>query len=306
MKETDFLEIINKRLTDNSYLGDDCAYLKEFDLYVTQDTLVEDVHFSLNTITPEQLGWKAVAVNLSDLAACAAEPLYITISLSLPGNIDDYFVDNFYKGVNRICEQYGVKVIGGDLTGSDKVFVSICAFGKRTSDFKISRAFAKAGDVVVVSGNHGESAAGLSVMTQDGFDDIKRKHLCPIPQVEKGMILGKYADRDFSMMDTSDGLADALYKIADMSDVRIEVDFSKIPYNKEIEQFINYKDFILWGGEDYELLATIPESVYHKVKGFSKIGKVLDGSGVCLVDGENFCEIDEKVFSSKSYKHFED
>ena len=127
MKEIDFLNIISAKLADNTYLGDDCAYLKEYGLFVTQDTLVEDVHFSLLTTTPKQLGWKTAAVNLSDLAASAALPLFLTVSLSLPENTEKKFVAEFYEGINDICKKYNTAVIGGDLTRSEKVFVSVCA-----------------------------------------------------------------------------------------------------------------------------------------------------------------------------------
>ena len=128
MKEIEFLDTISAKLANNKYLGDDCAYLEEFGLYVTQDTLVEDVHFSLQTTTPEELGWKAAAVNLSDIAASAAVPLYITVSLSLPENTDINFVEKLYRGLNKICKKYNVAVIGGDLTRSEKVFISIMIY----------------------------------------------------------------------------------------------------------------------------------------------------------------------------------
>ena len=121
MKELEYFDIINKTLSDVSLLGDDCAYLKDFDLCITQDSLVENVHFSLKTTDAYTLGQKAVNVNLSDLAAAGAVPLFVTISLSLPKNKDIDFVKDFYKGVEKSVSKYGVTVAGGDLTDADKV-----------------------------------------------------------------------------------------------------------------------------------------------------------------------------------------
>ena len=105
MNELRFLEIINKTLDSSSFLGNDCAYLDDFDIFVTQDTLVEDVHFSLYTINPYLLGRKSVSVNLSDLAAALSIPKYILVSLSLPKNTKDYFVSELYRGINDVCQE---------------------------------------------------------------------------------------------------------------------------------------------------------------------------------------------------------
>ena len=166
MKELEYLNIINKTLTDSSLLGDDCAYLKEFDLCITQDTLVEGVHFLLNTTDAFTLAQKSVNVNLSDLAAAGAKPLYITLSLSLPKNIDQNFVENFYKGVETAVSKYGIKVAGGDLTGADRVYISICAIGKKYNNVQVSRTNAKAGDIIALTGTHGSSAGGLKLLLQ--------------------------------------------------------------------------------------------------------------------------------------------
>ena len=310
MKEIDFLNIISAKLADNTYLGDDCAYLKEYGLFVTQDTLVEDVHFSLLTTTPKQLGWKTAAVNLSDLAASAALPLFLTVSLSLPENTEKKFVAEFYEGINDICKKYNTAVIGGDLTRSEKVFVSVCAIGKKTSKYDVSRKNAQPGDVIVVTGRHGDSAAGLRLLNRKKTEPVEfiEKHLLPVPQIEKGIELGHLAVRDFSMMDSSDGLADALYKIAKASNVAIEADFSKIPFNPLLQKIFpdDYKDLIFWGGEDFELVAAIPEDVYKKIDKhrFIEIGRAEEGHEV-VVKGYDLT-INDISFEEKSFKHFEE
>lgn len=309
MKEIEFLNIISKTLHDTSYIGDDCAYLKDLDIFVTHDTLVEDVHFLTDTTSPYQLGKKSAAVNLSDLAASASLPLYLTVSLSLAQNTNGEFVEKFYQGLNEVCEKYSVKVIGGDLTGSDKIVVSICAIGKKVSKYNVSRKFAKPGDIVITTGNHGDSAAGLRLLPETSV--FSQKHLTPEPRVFEGLETGKSVCRNFAMMDSSDGLADALYKIAKNSDVSIEVDFEKIPHSDElIKQFPNdYKELMFWGGEDFELVACIPEQDYKKLDSekFFLIGhvkeKIASSSVTVKNAGLDFC-IDETVFSKKSFKHF--
>lgn len=312
MKEIEFLNTISAKLANNKYLGDDCAYLEEFGLYVTQDTLVEDVHFSLQTTTPEELGWKAAAVNLSDIAASAAVPLYITVSLSLPEDIDINFVEKLYRGLNKICKKYNVAVIGGDLTRSEKVFISICAIGKKISKFNVSRSYAKPDDIVIVTGNHGDSAAGLTLLQEKKTepDEIIKKHLLPSAQIEKGLELAKSATRDFALMDTSDGLADALYKISKASNIAIDIDFSKIPFNPILKEMfpLSYKELILWGGEDFELVAVIPETAYKKLdkREFKKIGIARKGNDVYINDNNKILCIDNETFSKKSFKHFKE
>lgn len=309
MRELEFLKIISNTLHSPEYLGDDCAYLKDLGIYVTQDTLVEDVHFSLKTTNAYDLGYKAVAVNLSDLAAAASKPLYITISLSLPGTIEEKFVKDFYKGVDKICEKHNLKVIGGDLTAADKVFVSVCAIGKKVSDFDVSRRFASLGDIVIVTGTHGESAAGLKLFPKPS--EFALKHLRPEPKIEQGLILGKTANSDFAMMDSSDGLGDALYKLAKTSGRTIEIDFEKVPVHSNLKKHfpLEYENLVLWGGEDFELVACVNRETYEKLDKtkFYAIGEVKEKTqdAFVIIDMENQkVFIDENTFNSHGYKHF--
>lgn len=317
MNEFDYLKVINKKLTDNSFIGDDCAFLPvDFlgvnGLYVTQDSLVQDVHFSLETISPYLLGRKAVSVNLSDLAAVCANPLFITISLSLPKFINENFVSDFYKGVDDVCCEQGVKVVGGDLTGADKVFVSISAIGAKSTSFNISRANASVGDIVVTTGFHGDSAGGLALLTS-GLKEKKSlidSHLNPTPQILKSKLLSECIQCDFAMMDTSDGLGDALFKIAQASGVNIECDFSRVPISEELKTIFpeTYKLLALWGGEDYQLLFTVSESVFKKLDNamFFDIGRVVSKSDnpVVFVNDSERVVINENTLIENSYNHF--
>ena len=314
MKEQEFLSIINNTLKDNSFLGNDCALIEE-GLYITQDTLVEDIHFDLKTISPFKLGYKSVAVNLSDLAAALSKPKYITISFSTPKSCTNDFVLNFYKGINFICEQYGVKVIGGDITGSDKICISITAIGKKISKFNISRNLAQVGDIVFTTGAHGLSAGGFYALQKNdtSFPMLVEAHLMPKPQLEAGYILSKIIKRDIAVMDTSDGLGDALYKIANMSDVTLKIDYNKLhkpeelikaanKYNKQVEKFI------FWGGEDYQLVGCIPKESLNKLdeKIFFPIGEVVSkGDHPVLIDNlDSIPFIEKNIFESETYNHF--
>lgn len=277
MKEHIFLDKIVNTLSNPEYLGDDCAYLKDLGIVITQDTLVEDVHFSLKYTDAYMLGYKSVIVNISDILASGAYPKYISISLSLPNNISVKFVEDFYKAVDDLAKQYNFNVTGGDITGSEKIFVSVCAIGCSENRTISSRKNAKDGDYVIVTGEHGTSACGLYLLQNDIDDkNIIKEHLMPSVNAEFSNEISKY-NHNYAMMDSSDGLADALFKIAEISNVTIKVDFSKVPYNKDIEKYnTNYQNWILYGGEDYKLVATLEKDILDKIPDnlYTIIGKV--------------------------------
>ncbi len=314
MKELDFIKIISSQLSFSNYLGDDCAYLDDLDIYVTQDTLVEDVHFSMYTSTPYLLGRKAVNVNLSDLAAALAIPKYITVSVSLPKNTSDDFVKELYRGINEVCDEYRVKVIGGDITGGDKIVISICAIGKKNSLHQASRSYAKKGDYIVVTGSFGSSSVALYALQNFLYveDGIKNAHLNPVARVIEAEKIANIIESNVAVMDSSDGLIDSLYKIALASKHSLEIEFDKIPVMQEVKDFvsrngINYKDFVLWGGEDFELVACVPEDTYLKLDKeiFHCIGRVQNKDNMpCVkVDSDR---ITEEVFKNKSFNHFKE
>lgn len=290
MREFQFIETIKNTL-NSKYIGDDCAHLKDLGIVVTQDSLVEDVHFSLDFMTPYQLGYKAVAVNLSDIYASGAQAKYLTISLSLPKNITNDFIKEFYEGAKKAAS--GAEIVGGDITGSDKIFISVTAIGATTGRNISSRSAAKVGYKIIVSGEHGASAAGLRLL-QEGKTEPKKfidAHLMPMSNEDFSKDIATTCKYDYAMMDTSDGLADALFKISKSSAVRLKIDFDKIPYDKDLEIFDDYKDLILYGGEDYQLVAAVPENC---VKDYTVIGEVLDGSGV------------DNLTEDKSFDHFKE
>ena len=322
MKEEQFLNTISKVLDDSSLLGDDCAYLSDFNIYTTCDNLIEDVHFDLKTTDAISLGYKSVAVNLSDLASNLSTPKYILLGLSLPNYVSEEFFKDFYTGVNNICNKYNVKVAGGDITSSSKICISVCALGIKNKIIASRKNKINAGDFVCTTGEFGSSILGFKILNDanlkndyknDELDYFIKKHIKPEPRIyEMNQILKSIDSETIAMMDTSDGLGDALYKLAMINNVCLEVDFDKIPFHCSLKKNKNYKDYILWGGEDYELLFIINKNDYHKLDKnlFNKIGVVkenINNHPVVINYQNNTCDIiNDKIYKRKVFNHFED
>lgn len=306
MKEKDFISIIKTTL-NSGYIGDDCAYLKDLGIVVSQDNLAEDVHFSLKYASPYQIGYKSVMVNISDICASGAEPKYLSIGLSLPEYIDADFIREFYKGAKTAAGK--AEIVGGDITGADKIFVSVTAIGS-ANDRKISsRRNAAVGQKVVAAGNHGSSGAGLKLLsgmeynnlTGEEKNELINAHLMPLAQLEFSNTIQKCARGKYAMMDTSDGLADALASIAFESSVLIEVDFDKIPHSKTLEKLPDFKDLVLYGAEDYGLVAAVDNPA-----DFTVIGEVKSGAGLKINYGDCFEFLTIKDVEKNLFKHFKE
>ena len=279
MKEHDFIKII-KEQTKSAFLGDDCAYLKDLGIVVTQDNFVEDIHFKQEWATPYQIGYKAAAVNISDILASGAKPEYITVGFSMPDRGED-FVRELYQGIQ--AGAYGAKVIGGDITGADKIFISITAIGSTHGRKISSRKNAKAGYVVISKGKYGESSTGLKELAEGKRESESIKaHLEPMLDVEFSKNISENIKEDYAMMDTSDGLADALFQIAKASGVTIKTNY--------IEG--------MFGAEDYHLVAAVPEGFTDK----NIIARVYPYNGAYLqIDNQRYSEYDEMGL----FNHFE-
>lgn len=300
MKEKDFINTI-KTVLNSPFIGDDCAYLESLGIVVTQDSLVEDVHFSTSFITPYQLGWKSAMVNISDICASGAEPKYLTVALSLPKSIEANFVEEFYKGMKAACGE--VEIVGGDITGSDKIFISVTAIGQCGDRRISSRKNACIGQKIIISGKHGSSGAGFRLLKvgQTEPKNLILAHLMPVAQKDFSKKIATSLKEDYAMMDTSDGLADALSQIAEASGIRMEINFSKIPYDKEIEMFPDFENLILFGGEDYGLVATVPEEI---AENFTVIGEVKEGSGITILKQDKKFHLSNAEISEKLFNHF--
>jgi thiamine-monophosphate kinase len=300
MNEKDLITLIKSELS-SKYIGDDCAYLKHLGIVVSQDNLVEDVHFSMKYSTAYELGYKSVMVNLSDIAASGGKPECLTVGLSLPKNIGEDFVKEFYSGMKRAS--CGVEVAGGDITGSEKIFISVTVIGSDKGRKISSRSNAKAGQKVCVSGNHGSSALGLKLLTEENFDKNNKfikSHLMPNARLDVSEKIAASVGDNYAMMDTSDGLADALFAISSASNVGMMIDFEKIPHAKELENYENWKDLVLFGGEDYELVAVLDEVPEY----MTEIGKTTAKCGITIIDGEITKLLNKDEIFAKTYNHF--
>lgn len=234
-------------------IGDDCAILSpesNMQLVTCVDTLVIGRHFPVTT-APHAIGWKSVAVNLSDLAAMGAKPHSILLALSLP-NVDDAWLSEFSRGIADCCNQYNVQLIGGDTTQSPTLSISITALGWIKSEQAILRSGAQVGDVIVVSDNIGSAAYAL----QHTLSPLQAHLDYPTPQVELGQALCEYAS---SMIDISDGLAQDLGHILHASQVGAILQLDSIPIADELKtlDLTERMQYVLGGGDDYQLCFTI-------------------------------------------------
>jgi len=246
-------------------IGDDCALVappENQHLAVTTDTLVAGVHFPLNT-SPRAIGHKAVAVNLSDLAAMGAEPTWISLALTLP-NVDEQWLAEFSIGVFELCEFYNVQLIGGDTT-QGPLSITITAQGLTPKNKSMTRANAKAGEWLYVTGELGDAALALQhilghIELPDNIkDQAFKKFNFPKPRVLAGQAIRGYAK---SAIDISDGLISDLAHICEASKVGAKLNLEDIPISTAMLETLGREKAIelaLTGGDDYELLFSVSE-----------------------------------------------
>ncbi len=295
MKELSFIKAIESQI-GTKYVGDDCAYLKELGIVISQDSLVENIHFKRDWCSTYQLGYKSMAVNISDILASGAKPKYTTIALSLTNDIDENFVKEFYKGAQSVCKN--IEIVGGDITGSKKdIMISITAIGLTKGRNISSRRNAKKGYILLTKGNYGSSALGLEKLQEGKKDnEFVKYHLEPELEYEFSEQVSTLVKENYAMMDTSDGIVDALFRIAEASGVKLVVDYDKIPHLKEAKT-----EHVLFGGEDYKLVAAVPKKYLTLIKGAVQIGEVcpFDGTRVEIA-GNKYSSYDEL----RVYNHF--
>lgn len=280
-------------------VGDDCALLAPepgMQLAVSSDMLVEGRHF-LSTVAPERLGHKALAVNLSDLAACGARPLAFTLALSMP-RADEGFLEGFSRGLLRLADAHGCELVGGDTT-QGPLNICITAFGEVPSGTALLRSGAVAGDDLYVSGTVGDARLALEVFrgtrALDGasLEAVRAAMELPQPRVALGLALRGVAH---SAIDVSDGLLGDLGHILRRSGVGATVDIDAVPRSAALgRQPADWQRICtLAGGDDYELLFTAPPLQAQPVRDaaaragvpVTRIGRIDTAPGVRLVDGQ--------------------
>lgn len=284
---------------------------------VTTDMLVEKVHFDLCTTSARQLGYKSIAVNLSDIAAMGGVPRHVVVSIALPSYLDVDFVVSLYEGMKEICHEFGVNIVGGDTVSSPHgLVINVTAMGEVESEKVQRRSGASVGELLVVTGTLGNSGCGLDLLLQgkweeyDFFQPLVTKHLVPKPQIRAGTMLASLGAT--SMNDISDGLASEANEIATASNVGMRIYRDKIPLSPEVRSaaFALGKegvDYALYGGEDYQLVFTILPKDFESLSqadigiDITVIGEVIEQSqGVQLVakDGTT------SLLKAKGYNHF--
>jgi len=247
-------------------IGDDCAVIAATDLQtvITTDALVEGVHFIRAKILPADLGYKAVATNLSDVAAMGATPTHILLSLCMPRGIESSWLRSFADGCKKICRSYGVDIIGGNTSRSERdIVISITAIGRARAEQLKYRHQAKFGDIVFVSRTVGDSAAGMDLLlttTTPYTDSLIQRHVRPVPEIELGSWLGARTEVN-ALMDLSDGLLLDVPKVSSASNCGIDIELECIPVSPEVLDYcaskgVEPRTFAISGGEDYALLGT--------------------------------------------------
>lgn len=256
-------------------IGDDCAVIgldESRCLLVTTDLLVERVHFRREWGGPEIIGAKALAVNLSDIAACGGVPRDAFISLAIPDDIDVEWLDGFYAGMSALARDHDVNLLGGDTTGSrSDLVINVALTGEAKREEVLFRHTARPGDLIALTGPIGESGAGCEILLtapalpQDVSVRLKRAHLEPRPHIKEGRILAQ-SRACTAAIDVSDGLSSDLGHLCQDSGVGAIVYEDRIPVAAELRQAGRAleKDPLAWilnGGEDYVLLAAIKPSM---------------------------------------------
>lgn len=295
-------------------IGDDCALLQVpagETLAVTLDTLVADVHFPA-AADPEAIGHKALAVNLSDLAAMGAIPAWITLALSLPG-VEATWLAGFCRGFFALAKQYQVQLVGGDVTRGP-LTITVQAHGFVPADAALRRDGAQPGDVICVTGTLGDAALGLAIAQgqtspAEPYSSYLRQRLeRPIPRIIQGLTLRGIAS---ASIDISDGLAQDLGHILRRSDVGATLQVEHLPHSPALRACLDEDQAIvlmLSGGDDYELCFTVSPANLEQVRslaagwncGYSEIGTIQAQPGL------RYRRADGSIFSllKGGYDHF--
>lgn len=278
-------------------IGDDAAVVDYLgrQMVITSDMLVEGIHFDLMYSPLKHLGYKSVIVNLSDVYAMNAMPQQILVNIAISNRFSVEALTEFYEGVYAACEKYGVDLIGGDTTTSQKGFiVSVTAMGEVKEGKYVTRGGAKKGDLICVSGDLGAAFLGLTLLEREKKVYLETKGVQPDLEGQQyivGRILKPEARKDVveffdessivptSMIDISDGLSSELMHICKKSHTGCAIYEDKIPVHDEARQFAYKLELdptacALSGGEDYELLFTIRQEDYEKVEGRSDISVI--------------------------------
>ncbi|MGE5216494.1 MAG: thiamine-phosphate kinase [Chloroflexota bacterium] len=244
-------------------IGDDAAWVNNpsGSSLISADLLIEDVHFNLKWVSLYDLGYKSLAVNLSDIAAMGGVAAYAVLSLGIPGDFDSQKIDEFYRGVKAVAQKYRVAIVGGDTNIANSLIVSICVIGHPPHQ-PIRRSGAKVGDDIYVTGTLGDSALGLKLLRQgkrrhnnQHFARLIARHHRPTPRLSTGALLARQR-LAVAMIDVSDGLLQDLGHICEASSTGAVIFNDRLPLSRAYRALVGNDGTLhaLSGGEDYELL----------------------------------------------------
>ena len=316
-------ELINRlgKFMPKNQVSDDCALIKinNNNLLINNDSLVENIHFNDISICPRDLGWKAVVSNISDLLSSGSEKtIGITISLILPPKTEWIWVEELYKGINKALKQYGGIILGGDCSKGNQKTISITAFGIQ-GELKLRRNACKPGDIILTTGIHGLSKLGFMIQNKINIDNNislnKRlisksiEHFCRpkvYPNFLKKLLktCSSKKKKRIGCTDSSDGLFQAIQDLAFASKCKAIINYDKIPKDKDWPEGDIWDEYYLFGGEDYELVFSLPKQW---AKNLSKLDKNINEIGF-FIKGEPSIEFTDKnknkLLKNTPFKHF--
>ena len=286
---------------------------------VNSDCLVENIHFSDLTICPEDLGWKAVVSNISDLLSSGSKKtIGITISLILPAKTEWVWVEELYKGINKALKKYGGIILGGDCSKGNQKTISITALGIQ-GELKLRRNGCNPGEIILTTGIHGLSKLGFILQNKNNSDNdislnetlIKKsiQHFCR-PKVYPHFLKNLLKTRSnkkittIGCTDSSDGLFQALQDLAIASNCKAIINYEKVPKDKEWPKGDKWDEYYFFGGEDYELVFSLPKKWARKLSkqytNITEIGFFIEGEPSIEFKDKN----KSKLLNNKPFKHF--
>jgi thiamine-monophosphate kinase len=301
-------------------IGDDAAWLdcRGRTLLVTTDLLIEGIHFDLRWISFQALGYKTLAVNLSDIAAMGGSPAYLTLSLGIPVDFKSEQIEEFYRGVESLAARSGVSLVGGDTSAANRFFISASLIG-HSPDRPVLRSGAREGDDLYVTGTLGDSALGLALLKKSkrpaNIKNAKvaylvRRHRFPGARLKAGALLAR-AGLAKAMIDVSDGLVQDLNHICKASRVGAEVWEDALPLSPAYRALAGPKGsaYALTGGEDYELLFSVRPADKNRLEKIKRrLGVPIARIGKCLPAKKGLRVIDRRGQSVSpalaGYDHF--
>jgi len=316
-------ELINRlgRFMPKNQTSDDCALIKAISekLLINNDSLVENVHFNDFTICPHDLGWKAVISNISDLLSSGSyKTVGITISLILPAKTEWIWVEELYKGIDKALKKYGGIILGGDCSLGNEKIISITAIGIQ-GELKLQRSACKPGEIILTTGIHGLSKLGFMIQSKLNSDNdvslnerlIKKsiQHFCRprlYPNFLKYLLKTRSNKKikKIGCTDSSDGLFQAIEDLAVASNCKAIINYEKLPKYKDWPDGAKWDEYYFYGGEDYELVFSLPQKWAKKLlkldKNIYEIGYFSSGEPSIEFKDSN----KNKLLKKTPFKHF--